>query len=323
MEPQSVITTDSISVETPSAKSGNAVYTKWAINDDIWRVYFCQMNGNKMAAFLTTLASNVRFMTLINEAGAVRLSFLKQRVHMYTQSISSHLLPCSSTRPQMSYGWNYLFGENAITKWEGPLWVSQVLNMDSLLVMKLPWVASKFKGNFLLLCWLCSSSNFVYSNHVGVMQWAHNSSAAALSHQVSDLRMWSCENVNYTTWGPGCVSSTCDIRRRLFNIWYCRVSSCHHDTSIGLTNSMEIPWCAVLFWNTQVRIQYPVICPVSWVKLYPQFPHLATTLVSWTTATHHLENNLRRPTPPFRWLLGTCLVSQRKHWSQACFILLL
>ena len=186
------------------------------------------------------------------------------------------------------------------------------LNMDSLLVMKLPWAASKFKGNFLLLCWLCSSSNFVYSNHVGVMQWAHNSSAAALSHQVSDLRMWSCENVNYTTWGPGCVSSTCDIRRRLFNIWYCRVSSCHHDTSIGLTNSMEIPWCAVLFWNTQVRIQYPVICPVSWVKLYPQFPHLATTLVSWTTATHHLENNLRRPTPPFRWLLGTCLVSQRK-----------
>ena len=71
--------------------------------------------------------------------------------------------------------------------------------------------------------------------------------------------------------------------------------------------------------NTQVRIQYPVICPVSWVKPYPQ-SHLATTLVSWTTATHHLENKLRSPTPPFRWLLGTCcLVSQRKHWSQAYF----
>ena len=44
-----------------------------------------------------------------------------------------------------------------------------------------------------------SYSNFVYSNHVVVMPWAHNSSAAALSHQVSDLRMWSCQNVNYTT----------------------------------------------------------------------------------------------------------------------------
>ena len=90
---------------------------------------------------------------------------------------------------------NYLFGENAITKWGGTLRVSQVLNMDSLLVMKLPWAASKFKGNFLLLYWLCSSTNFVCSNHVGVMLWAHNISAAAPSHQVSDLRMWSCENV--------------------------------------------------------------------------------------------------------------------------------
>ena len=175
------------------------------------------MNGPKMAAFLITLASNVSFMNLINEVGAVRLPFLKQRVHMYT--------------PMGFAGFEYGF----------PIGYEASLSRF------------KVQGNFLLLCWLCSSTNFVYSNHVGVMQWAHNSSAAAISHQVSDLRMWSCENVNYTTWGPGCVSSTCGISRRLFNIWYCRISSWHHDTSIGLTNSTEIPWCAVLFWKNLER----------------------------------------------------------------------
>ena len=63
-----------------------------------------------------------------------------------------------------------------------------------------------------------------------------------------------------------------NLRPRVsFNVWYCPISSCQHDTSIGLTNSMQIPWCAVLFWkkslkNTQVRIQYPV----SRVKSYRQ-----------------------------------------------------
>ena len=52
----------------------------------------------------------------------------------------------------------------------------------------------------------CSSTNFVYSNHVGVMPWAHNSSVAAQSHQVPDLGMWSRENVNHTR------VSTCNIR---------------------------------------------------------------------------------------------------------------
>ena len=102
---------------------------------------------------------------------------------------------------------------------------------------------------------------------------------------------------------------TCNIRRRLSTFDIVLFSSCHHDTSNVLTNSTEISWCHVLFWknlskNTQVRIQYPVICPVSWVKLYPQSPHLATTLVSCPTATHHLGNKLRPVAPRHLLLVG-------------------
>ena len=64
------------------------------------------------------------------------------RVHLeYIIACSSMFFHSSSNATDE----NYLFGENAITKWGGTLRVSQVLNMDSLLVMKFPWAASKFK----------------------------------------------------------------------------------------------------------------------------------------------------------------------------------
>ena len=209
----------------------------------------------------------------------------------------SHILPLVLKRATDEIT---CLGEHAITKWGAPYGFCRFWIWIPYWLWSLPKPLQGSKAT--------SYCNFVYSNHVGVMQWAHNSSAAALSHQVFDLRMWSCENVNYTTRGPGCVSSTCDISRRLSTFDIVVFSSCHHDTSNVLTNSTEISWCHVLFWknlwkNTQVRIQYPVICPVSWVKLYPQSPHLATTLVSWTTATHHLGSKLR-PVAPQHLLLG-------------------
>ena len=90
MEPQSVITTDSYfnfgrNVKRKIRKCSIYIQmsNKW-LYMIIYDVYFCQMHGPKMAAFLITLASNVIFMNLINEVGAVRLPSLKQRVHMYT-----------------------------------------------------------------------------------------------------------------------------------------------------------------------------------------------------------------------------------------------
>ena len=82
MEPLSVITTDSYFNfgRNVKRKIRKCSTYKWAINDFCMTyvpyVYFCQMNGPKMAAFLITLASNVSFMNLINEVGAVRLPFL-------------------------------------------------------------------------------------------------------------------------------------------------------------------------------------------------------------------------------------------------------
>ena len=157
-----------------------------------------------MAAFLITLASNVSFMNLINEVGAVRLPFWNSgstctpRVY---HRIFFHVLPlvlkwatdeiiCFGKMPSSNGGAPY---------GSCRFWIC--IPYYWLWSFREPLQSSK----------ATSYSNFVYSNHVGVMQWAHNSSAAALSHQVSDLRMWSCENVNYTTWGPRCVSSTCNI----------------------------------------------------------------------------------------------------------------
>ena len=76
--PSSQLIPTSASVETSSAKSGNAALCIQMSNKrcNMTHVYFCQMNGPKMAAFLITLASNVSFMNLINEVGAVRLPFL-------------------------------------------------------------------------------------------------------------------------------------------------------------------------------------------------------------------------------------------------------
>ena len=71
-----------------------------------------------------------------------------------------------------------------------------------------------------------SYSNFFYSNHVGVMQWAHNISAAALSHQVSDLRMAQGVYLQHT------LTS--------ISVWYFPMSSCHHDTSIGLLHFVAL-----------------------------------------------------------------------------------
>ena len=71
-----------------------------------------------------------------------------------------------------------------------------------------------------------SYSNFFYSNHVGVMQWAHNISAAALSHQVSDLRMAQGVYLQHT------LTS--------ISVWYFPISSCHHDTSIGLLHFVAL-----------------------------------------------------------------------------------
>ena len=132
-----------------------------------------------------------------------------------------YIIACSSMFFHSSsneLGRNYLFGENACRFWP-------VLNMDCGIGFGVSPLraASKFKATSYEL--FSSSTNFVwYSNHVGVMQWAHNSSAALthwhmgiamlLSRQVSDLTMWSRENVNHTTWGPGRVS-TCNINRRL------------------------------------------------------------------------------------------------------------
>ena len=88
-------------------------------------------------------------------------------------------------------------GENAITKWGGPLWVLQVLNMDSLLVMKLPWAASKFKGNFLFKLFLLKSC---WSDAVGPQH---------LCRCAKPSGFWP-QN------GPGCVAATyVDVYQRL------------------------------------------------------------------------------------------------------------
>ena len=66
----------------------------------------------------------------------------------------------------MSYGQNYLFGENAISKCEGSLSVLQLLNMDYGVYLGFGGVPYRFEGSLsgfkvqgsLLLC---SSTNFV------------------------------------------------------------------------------------------------------------------------------------------------------------------
>ena len=79
---------------------------------------------------------------------------------------------------------------------------------------------------------------------------------------------------------------------------------------------MQIPWCQVLLWKNLWRTLRSESCVQSagWNPTHS----LATTLISCSTATHHSRNKLRGPTRAFR---RYSLVSQRKHWSQAYWVL--
>ena len=191
MEPQSVITTDSYFNFSRNVKRERkcSIY-KWARNDFCmtyisakWMAPSCQ----HFWSLSLQNASNVIFRTsgqiaIFETAGPhVHLEHIIASSSMFFHSSSNELQmkllvwgKCHHQmgRPPMGFA-GFAYGFPIGYYW---LWI------------KLPWAASKFKGNFLLLCWLCASTNFVYSNHVGVMQRAHNSSTAALSHQISDLR---------------------------------------------------------------------------------------------------------------------------------------
>ena len=79
---------------------------------------------------------------------------------------------------------------------------------------------------------------------------------------------------------------------------------------------MQIPWCQVLLWKNLWRTLRSESCVQS--AGWNPTRSLATTLISCSTATHHSRNKLRGPTRPFR---RYSLVSQRKHWSQAYWVL--
>ena len=70
--------------------------------------------------------------------------------HPFVHRVWNHYKPSILGYPYFwkhpSYGRNYLFGENAITKCGGPLSVLQVLNMDGVSVLRGPLSYRVVKG---------------------------------------------------------------------------------------------------------------------------------------------------------------------------------
>ena len=154
----------------------------------------------------------------------------------------------------------------------------------------------------------CSSTNFVYSNHVGVMPWAHNSSAGA-----KPSGFWP-QNVEPRERQPH-KGVYLHIRWRLSTL---DIVVFHLDTMALVLYELipykfhGAPCClkkidSIDLWRTLGSESSIHSYPVSRVKSHPQFPHLATTLVNHTCLVDHSNPPIvkqivtcRTPNPTFR-----------------------